>query len=42
MSHAPSRLRPTHAAALTLAIVAALLLAACSDALTRAPMPDEG
>ena len=42
MPHAPSRLRPIHATALALAIVAALLLAACSDTLTRAPMPDEG
>ena len=42
MSHAPSRLRHTHAAALVLAIVAASLLAACSDTLTRAPMPEEG
>lgn len=42
MPHAPSRLSTTHAASLGLAIVAAVLLAACSDTLTRAPLPDEG
>ena len=42
MPHVPSRLRQARPAALALATVAALLLAACSDTLTRAPMPDDG